>query len=339
MLIRSEFRPAWWLPDSHSQTLWANLVRPVSRVHTELRRLELPDGDFLDLRFAGPREGPIALVLPGLGGSLDSRYAVGMMQNLGGQGFSCVFIYYRNCSDEPNRLPGSFHAGETGDLNFVIERLMVWYPGRQIVAIGYSLGANMLLKYLGEFGNRASLAAAVAVSVPFDLAQTVACLMRGFSRIYQAHLLLGVKKRFLRKCAVTPMPGISTQEVVSAQSIREFDEVATSRLHGFQNAEHYYQSASCRPWLRDIVVPTLVLQARDDPFSLPESLPENSELSADVSIEVSERGGHVGFVSGNSPLRPRYWLEERVSSYLVDDMHIGRQTSGSGSGSSRQEMN
>ncbi len=329
MLIRSEFRPAWWLPGAHSQTLWANLLRPVLPITTEHRRLELPDGDFLDLRFAGSPDGPISLIMPGLGGSLNSRYAVGMMKKLVRQGFFCVFICYRNCSGEPNRLPSSFHAGETGDLGFVIERLKHWYPGRPIVAIGYSLGANMLLKYLGERGDHSSLEAAVAVSVPFDLAQTVYCLTHGFSRIYQVNLLIGLKKKFLRKSALISIPGVSRQEVISTRTLREFDEVATSRLHGFQNAEHYYRSASCRPYMRDIVVPTLVLQARDDPFSLPESLPKDSELSPHVSIEASEYGGHVGFVSGSSPLRPRYWLEERIAGYFIDDMHIGGSTSGS----------
>lgn len=312
---RSEFRRAWWLPGAHLQTLWPNLVRPTPRVHLRRERLELPDGDFLDLDWTGPTDGPLVLILHGLEGSIKSHYAAGLMRELCAAGLEAVLMHFRGCSGEPNRLARSYHSGETGDLAYVLARLRERYPQRAMAAVGYSLGGNVLLKWLGESGRDAQLQQAVAVSVPFDLGRCADRLDQGFSRLYQAHLLRRLKRSAQRKFRRLPPP-IDLDAVIRARSFREFDDCATSLLHGFADASDYYRRCSSRPFLTRIRVPTLILHAADDPFMAEDVIPTEDELSAAVTLEWSPGGGHVGFVSGALPLRGRYWLEERIVDHL-----------------------
>lgn len=319
MIVRSEFRAPWWLPGPHSMTLFAALASRPPRVSTRRERWELPDGDYLDLDWVGAegREAPLVVVLHGLEGSVDSPYARGVLHQVAARGWGGVLLHFRGCSGAPNRLPRGYHSGETGDLRQLLARLRSEYGSRRLMAVGYSLGGNVLLKYLGEEGEAAPLAAAVAVSVPMMLAPCADRLGRGFSRLYDWWLLRSLRAALITKLATVPLGELTAARVAALRRLRELDDVVTAPLHGFRDADDYYARSSSRPYLSRIRAPTWILHARDDPFMTEAVLPEAHELSPTVTLELSEAGGHVGFVDGSSPLSPRRWLDARVVELLA----------------------
>jgi predicted alpha/beta-fold hydrolase len=320
MLKKSLFKPAWWLPHAHLQTLWPTLCR--SRIkHAPLsrERIELSDGDFIDIDWtAGEANSPIVVLLHGLEGSADSPYLGGMLRAIEAQGWRGALLYFRGCSGEINRLPHSYHAGNTLDIAFFTQMLRTREPNTPLAAIGFSLGGNVLLKWLGETGAENPLVAAVAISVPFDLEKCVQRLNSGFSRIYQAHLLRHLQRKIHYKLGAYPdcLALLKEVQVKEVRSLRAFDQHITAKLNHFSGAEEYYAQSSSRAYLRTITVPTLLLQAEDDPFLYKEVLPASHELGEQVQLEVSEKGGHLGFITGSLPWRPQYWLEERVPLFL-----------------------
>jgi len=316
-IVAGDFRPPWWLASPHLQTLWQTLCRvaPVPSLRRE--RLTLPDGDFLDLDWTEGREGePVVLILHGLEGSSRSAYARGLLQAVRRRGWRGAVMHFRGCSGEPNRLERSYHSGETGDLEHVVTTLRAREPATALAAVGFSLGGNVLLKWLGERGAGTPLRAAVAVSVPFVLALCAERLESGFSRFYQWWLIRSLRRRLYRKFAAHPAPPFPLGQMPRWRTFRVFDDRVTAPLHGFRDADDYYRRASSRPFLPAIRVPTLIVQARDDPFVHPQALPHPGELSPTTRLELSERGGHVGFVAGGAG-RPRYWLEARIPAYLA----------------------
>ena len=262
----------------------------------------------------GDCSGPVVLVLHGLEGSSDSPYARGMLAAIHSHGWRGVIMHFRGCSGELNRLPRSYHSGDTDDLQTVVELLRA-RDDEPAAAIGYSLGGNVLLKWLGEHGAGAPLEAAAAVSVPYTLALAANRLARGLSRIYQRRLIDDLRAKLHRKFADGTSP-IDLDRADSSRDFWEFDDRVTAPLHGFRNVEDYYTRSSSRQYLRHIRIPTLMIHAEDDPFMTPEVLPTRDELSSSIRLEVSAHGGHVGFVHGPAPWRPRYWLEERIPAYL-----------------------
>lgn len=317
MVIDSQFKPAWWLPGGHAQTLWASLARRPVEIQTRRERLELADGDFIDLDWTTHRSGPIVLILHGLQGSSSSSYARGLMAACHAKGWRAIVMHFRGCSGEPNRLGRAYHSGETVDLHTVIDILQQREPGTCIGAVGYSLGGNVLLKWLGQYPFPSALCAAAAVSVPFELKTSAIQLGSGFSQLYQRHLLDDLKKSVLLKQALLSTE-IDVERSQSITTIYDFDDVVTAPLHGFKNAEDYYDRSSSRQYLKHIILPTLLLHAKDDPFMTPAAVPENDDLSASTVLELSPSGGHVGFVSGDWPWTAHYWLEQRLIAYFSD---------------------
>lgn len=316
----SGFRRAWWLPSAHLQTVWQTLFRAGPRPPVTPERLELPDGDFLDLAWSGDGTGPIVVLLHGLEGCVDSPYARGMLEALRRRGWRGLLMHFRGCSGEPNRLDRSYHSGDTADLDHLVRTLRAREPECPLALVGYSLGGNVLLKWLAETGARAPAAAAAAVSVPFLLGHVAERLEHGASRLYQWWLLRSMRARIRRKFARRPAP-FDLERIHTWRTFRSFDDHVTAPLHGFADAEDYYRRASSRPLLRHVRVPTLIVHARDDPFMSPEVVPGPEDLSASTVLELSEHGGHVGFVAGRIPGRARYWLEERIPGFLA--AHIG----------------
>ncbi len=317
MKKQTPFKPAWWLPGPHLQTLWPTLCRKnQKRLILERERFELPDGDFVDLDWAGSK-GPIVIILHGLEGSIQSPYAQGMLQAIVKNDWRGFCMHFRGCSGEPNRLRRSYHSGETHDLATVVHHLTQREPGVPIAAVGFSLGGNVLLKWLGETGEQNPLSAAIAVSVPFELQKVSKRIQRGFSKIYQWHLLSCLRKR-LEKKFQEPDAVLDLSDLGKVKTLWEFDEKVTAPLHGFTSAEEYYSRSSSRQFLSKICVPTLLLQALDDPFMTDDIIPDPEELSRHVRLEVTRGGGHVGFVSGKFPWRSEYWLEQRAPLFLKE---------------------
>ncbi len=306
------FRPAWWLPGGHAQTLWPVAFRHRHALPLRHELLRTPDGDELELAHLPETDGPRVLILHGLEGSLRSHYANGLLTQLHHAGWNATFLFFRGCNGRPNRLPRSYHSGDTGDIRLVIERMKD--DARPIdAAVGYSLGGNALLKYLGEEGAATPLRAAAAVSVPYRLADAAQRLDQGFSRIYQAYLLASLRAGYKRKFATMPSP--LDVDVDRLQSFWQFDDQVTAPLHGFAGVEDYYCRASCRPFLPTIAVPTLLLHALDDPFMYPQTPPRPVELADDTRLELYPSGGHVGFVAGGGR---GYYAEQRILAFLRD---------------------
>jgi hypothetical protein len=314
------FRAAWWAPGPHGQTLAGKVLRPAHDIALERERWETPDGDFIDLDLApeADEEAPVVLVLHGLEGSTRRRYVLSAGAELARLGMRWVGLNFRSCSGEPNRRARSYHSGETGDLAFVIGRLRERFPGRPMGALGFSLGGNVLLKFLGETGQRgpAALRAAVAISVPYDLAAGSRLLEASFmGRFYAGYFMRSLRNKVRGKARLLEEL-LPMGEVLAARTLWEFDDLATAPLHGFRDAAHYYASSSSAFWLGQIQVPTLLLQALDDPFLPSGALPlEAIRANPRLMLGLVPEGGHVGFVEG-SPARPRFWAEAEGARYL-----------------------
>jgi predicted alpha/beta-fold hydrolase len=279
-------------------------------------RLTLPDGDFIDIDWSADTPGPIVLVLHGLQGSARSHYVRSLVVAAQDRNWQAAVMHFRGCSGEPNRLARSYHSGETGDLAHVVDTLVQRHPGRPLGVVGYSLGGNALLKWLGETGAAAPVGAAVAVSVPFDLAKAADRMAAGLSRLYQWHLVGSLKRSLRRKFRELPAP-VDFGDLRRLRTFRQFDQAVTAPLHGFAGAADYYERCSSRQFLPHIGKPTLIVHARDDPFMTADTAPSPDELSQLTRLELSRHGGHVGFVTG-PPWRPRYWLDSRILDFLDD---------------------
>ena len=311
----STFKSAWWLPGAHLQTLWPYFIRRRIKLSLSRERLELPDNDFVDLCWTDRQSGPIVAVFHGLEGSIHSPYALPMLKQIHDAGWRGVFMHFRGCSGEPNRLDRSYHSGDTGDIRFLLQTLAGRFPDTPIFAIGYSLGGNALLKYLGEAGKEAPLKAAVAISVPFLLDNGARRLNKGFSKIYQRHLISQLQEKVLSKFKNRPSP-MSINHVTELNTFYEFDNNITAPLHGFQSADDYYSHSSSRQFLKNIRIPTLILHSKNDPFMTPDAIPGEPELSKEVILELSLQGGHVGFIAGKVPGKAVYWLERRIPEFI-----------------------
>ena len=305
------FAPAWWLPGPHLPTIWASTVRRPQAVPQIRERVELPDGDFLDLMWTADNGGPLVVVLHGLEGCHASAYARGTVTALAAAGFRAVFMHFRGCSGELNRLDRSYHSGDTGDFDHILNILAERSNAFPFAAIGYSLGGNVLLKWLGERRAAARLQTAIAISVPFDLGACASHLDRGFSRLYQRRLLASMKGKVRRKFARRAAP-IDLRGIAALDNFWHFDDAVTAPLHGFRDVHHYYEHSSSRQYLKHITVTTLIVHARDDPFVPAHAIPAPDELAQAVTLLLSERGGHVGFVGGPWPGRGDYRLDRLI---------------------------
>lgn len=325
--MHNAFRPVWWLNSPHLQTIYPALFRRIALPSgVQRERLETADGDFLDIDWLENPDRPLVILLHGLAGSSRSGYIQGLQHSLLAAGFATVALNFRGCSGEMNRMARCYHSGETEDIDFLYNTLRQRFPQRQMAAIGFSLGGNVLLKWLGEQGDKLDLSAAVAVSVPLLLNECADKLDRGFSRLYRDYLLrelkayMRVKTKHLQRIGQQAQAEKILQlgDLSGIKSFWQYDDKVVAGLHGFKDAHDYYQRSSSRQFLKHIRVPTLVLQAKDDPFMTERVLPTNAELSDQVRLEICAGGGHVGFVAGG--FRPEYWLEKRIDCFLAEHL-------------------
>jgi predicted alpha/beta-fold hydrolase len=312
------FKAAWWLRGGHSQTLWSSLMRKIL-LDARLERLESPDGDFINLHWVGD-DGPIVVVLPGLQGDLGSSHVRGLLRECDKRGWRGVLLNYRG-RGEPNRLPHSYHCGMTSDLDYVVHALHRREPNTPIGTVGYSVGANICLKWLGEHGQRGEeppIVAAVSVSAPFHLGVVAKKIEKGFSRIYQWHLLKSLRRDLVRKMEVVNVGlKLTPREIRSLNTFFKFDDRVSGPLNGFDGAEDYYAKTRSDTLLCYVSVPTLIVNARNDPIVPAHLIPETHSVSDQVTLEITSNGGHMGFVSGRWPWAPRFWLDTRVPEFLA----------------------
>lgn len=310
----SSYRPPAGFGNPHLQTIWASKLRRVDGPVFVRERIETPDGDFLDLDRVPAGASRAAVISHGLEGSTGRAYVRGMARALASRGWDVVAWNLRGCSGEANRLARSYHSGDTADLDTVVQHVLPKYA--RLALVGFSLGGNLTLKYLGEAERDPRLAAAVAFSVPVDLAASSAALARWTNAHYMAYFLRSLRAKVLEKAERFP-DEVDASRLRGVRSFRRFDEAFTAPMHGFAGAEDYWARASSRPFLPHIRVPTLLVNAADDPFLAPACYPrEEAAASGALRLEIPAHGGHVGFVTRGAS--GDYWSEGRAGEFLEE---------------------
>jgi len=290
--------------------------RPTLALRRE--RWDTPDADYIDVDWldSAAADAPLLVVFHGLEGSSKSHYATALMAQANQLGWHGVVPHFRGCGGTINRAPRFYHSGDSTEVDWILRSIHARLTGAPLYAVGVSLGGNVLLKWLGERGTAASgtLRAAVAISAPVDLAASGAALSAGFNRIYAQYFLRSLKPKCLVK--LEQYPGLFNREaMLRSRDLYEFDNVVTAPLHGFRDTNDYWQQASSKPLLGGIRVPTLLLNARNDPF-LPEvALPRDDAVSTHVVADFTDEGGHVGYPG---TWGSESWLARRVTRFLVE---------------------
>jgi hypothetical protein len=304
-----------WLPGGHLQTIYPALALPRPDVAYRRERWDADDGDFIDVDFVDGTPGkPLVVLFHGLEGSSGSHYARALMAAVAARGWSGAVPHFRGCSGEPNRAPRFYHSGDAEEVDWIMRRLRLRTQGK-LYAVGVSLGGNALLRWLGESQHQADIVdAACAVSAPLDLARGGESLSSGLNMMYTRMFLNSLKPKCLAKLG--QFPGLFDRDALTAaRDLYAFDNVVTAPLHGYRDTDDYWNRASARHVLGDITVPTLVLNARNDPFLPGVHLPRSA--SASVTLEYPEHGGHVGFAGGGIP-GSLDWLPQRLIRFLED---------------------
>jgi predicted alpha/beta-fold hydrolase len=314
------YRSPAWLRGGHAQTIWPYLLaRPTVRYRRE--RVETPDGDFWDFDWVDAGDAcraPLVALFHGLEGSSDSHYARALMAILAERGWRGVVPHFRGCSGEPNRLPRAYHSGDHPELELQLAAIRARAPApTPLYVVGVSVGGSVLINWLGRKKGEAVrvITAAAAVSTPLDLEAAGIAIGKGANRIYTRNFLSTLKPKSL--AMARRFPGLlDDTRIRRARTMYEFDEAVTALLHGFDGATDYWRRASAKPWLAGIAVPTLVLNAKNDPFVPRQSLPRPDEVSRDVLLAQPEHGGHAGFLTGSFPGRLD-WLPRRLLDFFL----------------------
>ncbi|NOH80743.1 hydrolase [Vibrio sp. RE86] len=315
----TQFVAAKGLANPHLQTLAPRFIRKKALFEPIWQTLDTPDGDFLDIAWSEEVENsdtskPIFVLFHGLEGCFYSPYANGLMNAFAKQGWLSVMMHFRGCSGKPNKLARAYHSGEVEDARFFLEHLNQRFPNQTKVAVGISLGGNMLANYLAKYSDEPLLDAATIVSAPFDLSACSERIEQGFSRLYKNYLLSSLKKSALQKHQLLKGKlGLNYHNIKRVTKLYEFDDLITAPLHGFKDAEDYYQQCSGIHRLKEIKLPTQIIHAKDDPFMTDAVIPKYV-LPDNIDYRLFEQGGHVGFVTG-SAIKPRFWLEEALPAY------------------------
>lgn len=304
---RADYCAPWWQPGGHLQTIVPATLVPLPVVAFRRERWETPDGDFIDVDFAQPEPAdtavPLLALFHGLEGGSNSHYARSIMRAFADRGWRAAVVHFRGCSGEPNRLLRAYHSGDSDEGDWVLRRLHADFPHAQLHVVGVSLGGNMLAKWLGERAEDARfVTAAASVGAPLDLAAGGAALARGVNLLYTRMFMETLRPKALAKLQL--FPGAADPAALrAARTLYDFDNVYTAPVHGFRDTDDYWLRASGKPWLHNVRVPHLVLNALNDPFVPAASLPRVADVSSCVTLEQPATGGHIGFASGGFPGR------------------------------------
>ncbi len=314
MISTENYRPPIWFRNGHLQSILPSLFRKVSGVSYQRERIETPDDDFLDLDWSCTGHDTLALISHGLEGNSRRSYVMGMVKALNGAGIDCCAWNYRSCSGEPNRQLRMYHNGATDDLDLVI-RHVIKNGYRRIVLVGFSMGGNLSLLYLGQQSERlpAQVKGAVAFSVPVDLEDSARQLESIWCTIYMKRFLRMLHQKVRWKMAMFP-DMIDDRDYDKIRNFKDFDDRYTAPLHGFKDAEDYWRKCSCGPLLDRIRVPCLIVNARDDPFLGPACYPGAERLPENIQLEIPNYGGHAGFI--HQRINDIYWSEIRTIGFV-----------------------
>lgn len=315
-----DFAPPVLLRNKHLQTILPKFFLRTADIEYLNERVTTPDGDFVDLSWALTESmQAIVVIFHGLEGSAQSHYVRDVVETLHKHNYGAVVMHFRGCSNEANLRAISYHSGATFDPEFIVPLVKQRYPSLPFFALGYSLGANMLVNLLAKRPDL-GIDAAVCIAAPLNLRASSEVIDSGFSRVYQWYLMKSMKQKALAKFdIIKPHISVDRNEIANMRSFREFDEALTSLLHGFSGADDYYHKCSGLGVLEQITTPCLIVHATDDPFMDDRVMPQSSSLNQYVAYEYSKYGGHVGFLQhmfGGD----KTWLPIRVSSFFNERM-------------------
>lgn len=316
-MIETGFKPTGILKNGHVNTIWPNLFRKVGDIGLQQQRVELSDGDFIDLDTKIEDRKTCVLILHGLEGNSQRPYMLGMAKACWNAGHDVILMNHRSCSGEPNRLLEAYHSGKTIEVDLIFNFISKTYDYEKLAIVGFSMSGNMALKYAGDASHDKPefLKSIIAISTPCDLTSSVYQLEKGFNRVYMKRFMKTLKKKAEQKLQAFPEAPYTFDEVRKTKTFRDIDEYFTSRVYGFKSALDYWQKSSCKPYIANIEIPTLILNAQDDPFLAPECYPiEESADNNNVKLEMPKYGGHVGFVR-DFKMETTY-AEERVVEFL-----------------------
>jgi len=310
------YSPPPLMQNGHIQTIFPSLFRRIKNVKYVRERIDTPDDDFLDLDWSRCGSRRLAIISHGLEGDSDRAYVKGMVRALNLYGWDCLAWNFRGCSGEPNRRLKSYHSGSFDDLGLVIEHAAAHYPYTRIGLVGFSIGGNITLLYLGKNRDQVNhrVNCAAVLSVPCDLAAGAEALARRSNAVYMQRFLklLGAKVR--AKKALFP-DRIDLSDYHTLRNFRDFDERYTAPINGFRDANDYWTQCSSKPWISGIAVPTLMIAAMNDPFLVPACFPTvEAAVNPVVHLDMPSSGGHVGFVQFNH--NGLYWSEKRIAEFF-----------------------
>jgi uncharacterized protein len=318
LISPSSYRAPLMFSNPHVQTVFPSLFRRVSGVHYQRHRIDTPDGDFLDLDKSVVGSRRLAIILHGLEGDSSRAYVLGMVKAVNKRGWDALAVNFRGCSGVCNKQVRFYHSGDTQDLETVISHVTANQKYSELALIGFSLGGNVILKYVGERGTQTNslITKAVAFSVPCDLESSSNHLAGSANGIYLKRFLRLLRKKIRMKMAILPEQ-INDHDYKTVKTFKQFDDRYTAPMFGFSGAEDYWRKASCKPFLASISIPTLLVNAADDPFLTDLCYPtEEAKNNPRFFLEIPKFGGHVGFLAFNSARE--YWSESRTVSFLVD---------------------
>ncbi len=316
LVPQSDYFPSFVFKNRHLNTIYPNLLRSVS-INYSRKRIFTPDNDFLDLDFSIIGSDKIAVVLHGLEGSTDRAYMKGISKHLNIKDIDVCAVNMRGCGGELNRLFSSYHSGKTDDLKYVLDYIKANHKYDAIYLIGFSLGGNIMLKYLGEEGTHSFISKAVAISVPCDLEASAIHLKKHAGKIYINRLIKSLKGKIKLKIKAFPNEGIRLKDIDNINDFHQFDDLYTAPVHGFKNAKDYWSKCSSIGFMNTIKVPTLLINAQDDPFLPNECYPyKEAEKSEFLFLEAPNYGGHVGFCNDFLFQKP-LWHEKRCLDFIT----------------------
>ena len=318
LITSSDFKPNFLFRHKHFSTIAPSMFRKVNEVSYDRKRIATPNDDFLDIDFSIVGSKTIVIITHGLEGNSERAYARGMVRAVNNAGWDAVAINLRGCSGEPNNLYLSYHSGKTDDLGLVIHHIKENYDYDKIMLIGFSLGGNITLKYLGEQGENANplISRAVAISVPIDLEDSAVQLAKKSNMHYMNRFVKMLKPKIIGKAERFPEWGLARENILKMSNFYDIDELYTAPAHGFKNAKDYWEKCSSKPFLPNIKIPTLLINALNDPFLGERSIPvKEAENSKFFFLETPDYGGHVGFAK-SFKINGELWNEQRAIAFL-----------------------
>ena len=322
-IIKSDFSPTLPFKNGHFNTMYRPLFTKDICNYTR-KRITTWDADFIDLDFSFVGSKTLVLLIHGLEGSSKSKYIASTSNHLNQKGVDTVCFNLRSCSGEDNLLLSTYHSGKTEDVAFVIKHLLENYNYDNIVLVGFSLGGNLTLKYLGEYQEKLSsrVKGGVAISVPVDITSAEQEMDKIKNKLYVEIFFKTLKNKILEKAHKFPEYRLNQDKLFKATKFKHLEKLYTVPVFGFESPEDYWIKASSKPYLSKIDRPTLLVNAKDDTFLSPACFPTKAALqSKNFYLEITDYGGHCGFIQSFKP-QENTWLEKRISSFISEKIQI-----------------